>query len=98
MVSGQFFRAMQVPPLLGRYLSPQDDQPGGGSTGFGVVISEGFWRRWFNGAPDVIGRNITIANAPFTIVGVMPKRFIGARSDLETLQIYALRYLGGAGH
>lgn len=78
MVSGQFFKAMQVRPLMGRILTPQDDQKGGTSTGFGVVISEGFWQSWFNRAPDVVGRQLTIANAPFTVVGVMPAQFFGA--------------------
>jgi predicted permease len=88
LISGQFFSAMETAPLLGRTLSPQDDQPGGTSTGFGVVISEGFWRSWFNGAPDVVGRRLVIANAPFTVVGVMPKQFIGA-NPTEPPEIYA---------
>ena len=88
LVSGQFFQALQTQPLLGRVLTPQDDQPGGGATGFGVVISEGFWRSWFNGAPDVVGRRLTIANAPFTVVGVMPKQFIGA-DPLRRPEIFA---------
>jgi len=48
MVSGEFFSAMQTQPLLGRVLTPQDDRPGGTQTGFGVVITEDFWHRWFN--------------------------------------------------
>jgi predicted permease len=88
LVSGQFFAALQTPPLLGRYLTVQDDQPGGTSTGFDVVISESFWRSWFNSAPDVVGQRITIANAPFTVVGVMPKRFIGADPTRQA-KIYA---------
>jgi predicted permease len=87
LVSGQFFHALETPPLLGRYLTPEDDQVGGGSTGFGVVISESFWRTWFNSAPDVVGRKMTIANAPFTVVGVMPKQFIGA-DPTERPEIY----------
>lgn len=78
LVSGQFFQVMRTPPLLGRTLIPQDDQPAGTATGFAVVISEGFWRTWFNSAPDVIGRSLIIANTPFTVVGVMPANFIGA--------------------
>ena len=77
MVSGEFFSLMQVQPLLGRYLMQQDDQQGGAPTGFALVLSESFWQSWFNRAPDVVGRRLTIANAPFTIVGVMPKTFIG---------------------
>ena len=88
LVSGQFFQAMETPPLLGRYLTPQDDQPGGSPAGLAVVISEDFWNNWFNRAPDVVGRKMVIANTPFTVVGVMPKRFIGAGSDAE-----AARYM-----
>jgi predicted permease len=78
MVSGEFFRTLEVPPLLGRYLMPRDDQPGGGSNGFAAVISENFWQRWFDGAANVVGRKLIIAHVPFTVVGVMPKAFIGA--------------------
>ena len=78
MVSGQFFQALQTPPLLGRYLTAADDQTGGNPEGLAAVISEGFWQRWFNRNPDVVGRKLIIANVPFTVVGVMPKRFFGA--------------------
>ncbi|MGB6690205.1 MAG: ABC transporter permease [Terracidiphilus sp.] len=87
MVSGQFFNGMEVKPLRGRALTPQDDIKGGSPTGFAAVIGEGFWQSWFNRAPDVIGRRLTIANAPFTVVGVMPKGFIGA-DPVQRPQIY----------
>ena len=87
LVSGQYFRALEVPPLKGRYLTPEDDRPGGSPEGWAVVISEGFWKRWFDGAPDVVGRKLVIANTPFTVVGVMPKRFTGA-SPVEHPEIY----------
>ena len=88
LVSGQFFPAMETAPLLGRYLTPQDDQPGGGPAALSVVISEDFWNNWFNRAPDVVGRTTVIANTPFTVVGVMPKRFIGA-DVTQRPEIYA---------
>ena len=78
IVSGDFFPALETPPLLGRTLTPADDVKGGNPAGFGVVISEGFWQRWFNRAPNVIGQKLEIDNTLFTVVGVMPKRFIGA--------------------
>jgi predicted permease len=77
IVSGDCFTALETPPLLGRTLTPADDVSGGNPAGFGVVISEGFWRRWFNRAPSVIGQKLEIDNTMFTVVGVMPKRFIG---------------------
>jgi predicted permease len=78
IVSGGFFPALETPPLLGRALTSADDVKGGNPAGFGVVISEGFWQRWFNRAANVIGQKLVIDNTPFTVVGVMPKRFIGA--------------------
>jgi predicted permease len=76
-VSGDFFPALETAPLLGRTLTPEDDRKGGSPAGFGVVISENFWRSWFGKAPDVVGRKLTLNNTVFTVVGVMPKRFIG---------------------
>ncbi len=88
LVSGQFFRALQTPPLMGRYLTPEDDRRGGNPPGLSVVINEHFWETWFDRAPDVVGRKLIIANVPFIVVGVMPKRFIGA--DLtQRPQIFA---------
>lgn len=77
LVTGEFFTVLQTPPLLGRTLTPADDRAGVPGV-YAAVISEGFWRTWFNGAPDVVGRTLSIANQSFTVVGVMPKSFIGA--------------------
>lgn len=88
LVSGQFFQALGTPPLLGRYLTPQDDVHGGSPEGLAVVISESFWKTWFNRAPDVVGRKLVIANTPFTVVGVMPKQFIGA-DPMQRPEIFA---------
>ncbi len=88
IVSGQYFQVLETRPLMGRYLTVQDDQPGGGPGGYAVVIGEDFWRTWFGGAPDVLGRKLMIANTPFTVVGVMPRSFIGAAPTARP-QIYA---------
>lgn len=45
LVSGQFFQALETAPLLGRYLTPEDDQKGGSPAGLAVVISEDFWQK-----------------------------------------------------
>jgi predicted permease len=78
IVSGDFFSGLETPPLLGRTLTPADDARGGNPAGFGAVITEGFWQRWFNRAPNVVGQKLEIDKTLFTVVGVMPKRFIGA--------------------
>lgn len=77
-VSGDYFDALGVPPILGRTLTTEDDRRGGGPNGPVAVISHAFWQRRFGGAADVIGRAQMMDRVPFTIVGVMPSSFFGA--------------------
>src|SRR5260370_39203312 len=74
-VSGDFFKTLGVEPLMGRLLTPADDQRGCGSPN--AVISYPFWQREFGGAPDILGRKLTLESHPFEIVGVTPSGFYG---------------------
>ncbi|MBB6145581.1 putative permease [Silvibacterium bohemicum] len=76
MVSGQFFDAMETAPQLGRALTPGDDRKG--AAGYGVVISDSFWKVHFDRDPNVLGRRLMLDGVAFTVVGVMPPGFIGA--------------------
>ena len=38
------------------------------------ILSDGFWKSHFGGAPDAIGRTLTLDGEPYTVVGVMPAR------------------------
>ena len=77
-VSGNFFDALGVSPLLGRTFNDEDDRrsAAGSSTGSVAIISHAFWQRLGGGA-DVLGRTQMIGHVPFTIVGVMPRHFVG---------------------
>ena len=86
-VSGQYFRALQTPAMMGRTLTPDDDVTGGNPAGMGAVLSEHFWHSWFDSAPDVVGRKMQIDNHLVTVVGVMPKSFIGV-SPTQQPEIY----------
>jgi hypothetical protein len=78
--TGSFFETLGVRALLGRTFSEDDDRPGGGAAGPVMVISHGFWQRHFGGAPDVIGRRLTIRSVPVSIIGVMPADFRASTS------------------
>ena len=71
------FDVLGVTPALGRLFRPSDDVRGGGSGGPVVVISHAFWQTHFGGAPDAIGRTLTLERVPLTIVGVTPPGFFG---------------------
>ncbi len=76
-VSGGYFPVLGVPPLIGRYVTPTDDQETGGPDGPVAVISYAFWISRFAGDPAVVGRTIAVQDTPLRIAGVMPASFFG---------------------
>lgn len=75
MVSGNFFQVLGVPAALGRTFIPGDDDAVGGAPV--VTLSHGYWQRRFGGDSGVIGREVLINEARFTVVGVTPASFTG---------------------
>ncbi|MCC7126377.1 MAG: ABC transporter permease [Acidobacteria bacterium] len=59
-------------PLMGRMLTPDDEQPAASAV---AVIGHGLWSTRFGGDPDVIGRTVQLGADHPTIVGVMREGF-----------------------
>jgi putative ABC transport system permease protein len=74
-VSGDFFKVLDVQPLLGRLLTSEDDRRGCGAPG--AVISYAFWQSEFGGQPSALGGKLTLEGHPFPIVGITPPGFFG---------------------
>ncbi|HEX9761391.1 MAG TPA: ABC transporter permease [Candidatus Acidoferrales bacterium] len=80
-VSWEFFPTLRVMPVLGRTFTPEDEIWGGHKQ---VILSYGFWQRYFGGARDVIGATLQLNEEPWEIVGVLPQDFsYPAASDLS---------------
>jgi predicted permease len=73
-VSGQFFDTLGLHAATGRGLSVSDDRRGCPGT---AVLSYGFWQKQYAGRADVVGKNISLDNHPFEIVGVLEPGFTG---------------------
>ena len=86
MVSGNYYHELQVSPALGRAIGPADDADTG--AGAVVVISDGFWRRAFAGSQSVVGKSIAINGKPFTVIGVNPPDFTGAKGAHQSAQLF----------
>ena len=76
LVSGEYFSTLGVQPILGRPLTLQDDRT---EAPRALVISHGYWMRRFGGDVAAVGRNVTLNDVPFTIVGVAPAEFFGVQ-------------------
>jgi putative ABC transport system permease protein len=81
IVSGNFFELLGINPAIGRLLMASDDRhPRAHPV---VAISHSLWRTRCAARPDVVGREVTIAGHPFTIVGVVPAAFQGPRLGMQ---------------
>ncbi len=69
-VSGSYHSVMGIDALLGRVITPADDQPSSPSV---CILSYNFWKRRFGLSPGVLGKTITLKRISFTIVGVAPE-------------------------
>jgi len=67
-VSSQFFRALEVAPLLGRLFVPEEQQLG---APMAAVISHALWVRRFGASPSAIGKSLLSDGKPLTVVGVL---------------------------
>jgi putative ABC transport system permease protein len=77
-VSDNFFSALRLAPVLGSAFTPaQVDEHAQV-----VVISHRLWQERLGGAPDVLGRQLTLNGSPFVVVGVMPEGFRGMNRAL----------------
>src|SRR5688572_24515625 len=74
-VSGNYHAVVGVPMALGRGFAAERDRDVGGS--MIAVISDHYWARRFNRAPDVLGRTLILNGHNVGIVGVTAPEFTG---------------------
>ena len=77
-VSGNLYEMLGVAPVMGRSVTASDDQAlgEGGPDGAVAVISRAYWQQRFGGNPATVGRVISMAGHPLTIVGIMPSEIM----------------------
>ena len=72
LVSAGFLTTLGISPLLGRDFVAEDDRPGAPQA---VIVSYGLWSRRFGADRNIVGKQITLNNQNFTVVGVTPQHF-----------------------
>ena len=77
-VSGNFFRTFGVRPWIGRLMTDADDQPGAPPV---AVMSYHTWSDKYASDPSVVGAGYEINGHLFTVIGVAPPGFYGAKLD-----------------
>jgi predicted permease len=71
LASSNLFSLLGVAPLMGRTFVEQDDAPNANHV---VVLSAEAWQRYFGGDHGILGRNIDLNGASYSVIGVLPPR------------------------
>ena len=75
-VSGNFFRTLGVQPWIGRLMTDADDQLGAPPV---AVMSYRIWQNKFGSDRSVVGASFQMNGHAFTVIGVTPPGFYGAK-------------------
>jgi macrolide transport system ATP-binding/permease protein len=95
LVTGNFFSGLGVTALGGRILTPEDDHTGAAPV---VVISYRYWERHLGLEPEAVGRTIFMNGRPVTIVGILPRAFVGVRPGGAPDLYLPMALVGAAGN
>ena len=71
-VSADYFRLFGATPFRGRTFSPEEDLPHGEKV---VLLSHAFWTRRFAADPQIVGKTISLGNAPHVVIGILNPNF-----------------------
>jgi predicted permease len=91
-VEPHFFQTLGVDAVLGRTFAPGEGTNGlaamsGGrmapDTAAVVVVSHGAWQRLLGGDPAAAGREVRLDGVPRTVIGVLPRQFVGPTGDRD---------------
>jgi predicted permease len=80
-VSWDLFNTLRVKPLMGRTFVPSDT-----TAGRSLVVSYDLWRTQFGGDPTIVGKQVQLDGASFTVIGVMPAAFHFPSRDVQLWQ------------
>src|SRR5215208_1667272 len=81
-VSANAMQMLGVEAAAGRVLAPDDDNPNNTRV---VMISNGLWQRRFGGTSEALGKMLTLNGDSYTVVGVLPPRFVIPNAETEMM-------------
>ena len=69
VISSGYFDVLGAKPIIGRTFLPEEHAPGKDRV---IVLSQAVWQSRFNADPKIGGRQVTLDDNSYTVVGVMP--------------------------
>ncbi|WP_348263698.1 ABC transporter permease [Telmatobacter sp. DSM 110680] len=67
-----FFKVLGVQAQIGRTFTPEDARNGAAPV---VILTNAWWKRQFNGDPNIVGKAFDMNGQQTTVIGVLPASF-----------------------
>ncbi len=93
LVAEDYFTVLGARPERGRILTREDDVLDGERV---AVLTHGLWIRQWGGDEGIIGRKITLAGNPYTVVGVLRADFAMPEGEADVFVPLRVGYPAGA--
>jgi predicted permease len=71
-MTAELFSILRVNPVIGSFFTTEQNQPGADRV---IVLTQSYWISQYDADPGVIGREVTIDDEVYTIIGVAPRTF-----------------------
>lgn len=84
-VTASLFEVLRARPLYGTTFTAANETAGNERV---AVIGHSLWRRRFGADPAIVGRTISVADAPLVVLGVMPEGFTYPIVDSRVAEIW----------
>jgi putative ABC transport system permease protein len=97
-VTARYFAVLGVQPALGPGFRAEDDMANGPNV---VMLSHALWHRRFAADRAIVGRQVTLDDSSYTVVGVLPADFrnaIAPTADIWSLLQYDMSQGRAWGH
>ena len=80
LVSANFLTTLGIKPIRGRDFMAEEDRPGATPV---VILSHSLWQRRFGADENITGKQLTLNNQTFTVIGITPENFqFGSEADV----------------
>lgn len=81
LVSGNFFEALRLTPVAGRFIRADEvERPGAEPV---VVVSHDYWQTHLGGSASAIGQAIRVNDNHLSVIGIAPENFQGTILGLQ---------------
>lgn len=68
--TAEIFDILRVKPVLGSFFTKEQNRPGSDKV---IVLTESYWQSHYQGARDVLDKEVRIDDETYTIIGVAPQ-------------------------